>query len=349
MRFRELLRTRYDGAAIATLSGIVDRLRADSTPLELSASDRLEGRTCLVTGANRGLGLAIAIGLAKRGGHVLLACRSGIPDVMDVVRRRAEGVGTVEAVRLDLSSLDSVERLAEELAEDGVSLDRTILNAGIVPRRARRTRHGFDEGFQVNFLANVLLVRRLIERGVIQTKDAEGGDEAAFALEDSSDDAKTMPRILFVSSESHRSAPPVDFAQLGVFRPWSTRSAMREYASAKLLTEIWAHELSRRFEGEFGVHSICPGAVDTDLAREAPAWAKPALSAAMRTFFKAPEPAAAPIVYLAAASALEGKTGLYFHAHQQKDRDARARDPSMGARLWDKTERLLRDAGHAFY
>ena len=341
MRFRELLRPRYGGATIATLSGILDRLRVEDHPLELHPSDRLDGKTCLVTGANRGLGLSVAIALAKRGGHVLLACRSGIPEVMDVVRRGAEGAGTVEAVRLDLSSLDSVERLAMELAEDGVSLDVTILNAGIVPSQARRTRDGFDESFQVNFLANVLLVRRLMERGVISIEDANLIDE------DANDDAKMMPRIVFVSSQAHRSAPNLDFESLGVFRPWSMRAAMREYAYSKLLTETWTTELARRTEGEISVHSMCPGAVDTDLAREAPAWAKPALRATMRAFFKAPEVAATPIVYLAAAGALEGETGLYFHVHQQKSRDPRAEDAQAGKRLWDKTEQLLRDAGHA--
>jgi NAD(P)-dependent dehydrogenase (short-subunit alcohol dehydrogenase family) len=180
----------------------------------------------------------------------------------------------------------------------------------------------------------------LIERGVISISDANIVDE------DANDDAKMMPRIVFVSSESHRSAAHIDFESLGVFRPWSMRAAMGEYASSKLLAETWATELARRTEGEISVHSICPGAVDTDLAREAPTWAKPALRATMRTFFKPPEIAATPVVYLAAAHALEGETGLYFHVNQRKSRDPRAHDSRAGERLWEKTERLLGDAGH---
>lgn len=352
MRLRELLRPRYDGAVAATIGGIVDRLRDRGAPLALAPGDRLEGRTCLVTGANRGLGLAIATELTRLGGHVLLACRSGIPDVMDVVRRSAAEAapvsgahaGTVEAVRLDLGDLGSIERVVDELAEDGVSLDVVVLNAGIVPREARRTRDGFDESFQVNFLANVLFVRRLIERGVIARSgdggDGEGGDP------DASDAPRVRPRVVFVSSESHRSAPPIDFARLGTFRAWTMREAVAEYGYAKLLVETWAAELARRCEGAIAVHTVCPGAVHTDIGREAPSWAKPALDATMRAFFKPPEAGAVPVVWLAAARAIEGESGLYYHVHQRKQRSEAARDRARGERLWAASERLLDAAGH---
>ena len=49
-------------------------------------SVRIDGKTCLVTGANSGLGKAVAIDLARRGGHVLMACRSGHPDAGEDVR-----------------------------------------------------------------------------------------------------------------------------------------------------------------------------------------------------------------------------------------------------------------------
>ena len=45
----------------------------------LANSVRIDGKTCLVTGANSGVGKAVAIDLATRGGHVLMACRSGHP------------------------------------------------------------------------------------------------------------------------------------------------------------------------------------------------------------------------------------------------------------------------------
>jgi hypothetical protein len=52
--------SQYLGALSATLSGIAQRLCDRGPPLALTASDRLDGRVCLVTGANRGLGSGIA-------------------------------------------------------------------------------------------------------------------------------------------------------------------------------------------------------------------------------------------------------------------------------------------------
>lgn len=347
MGLRDLLRPRYDGTIAAIAGGIVDRLKDRGTTLALDDGDRLEGRTCLVTGANRGLGLAVATELCRRGGHVVLACRSGIPEVIDEVRRAAASArapGTVEAMRLDLGDLDRVERFAEELAEDGARIDVAVLNAGVVPREARRTKHGLDEQVQVNFLANVLLVRRMLERSVIASR-ALAGEGGLAGDPDDEDPDRARPRIVFVSSESHRSAPRIDLAALGTFRPWGMREAVKEYGYSKLLLETWAAELSRRLP-DVGVHTVCPGAVNTNIAREAPEWAKPALGATMRAFFKEPEVGAEPVVYLAASRAIERETGIYLHVKRRRERSDEARDPRNGRRLWDESERVLARIGH---
>ncbi|GAB4212558.1 MAG: hypothetical protein OHK0013_35480 [Sandaracinaceae bacterium] len=347
---------RYDGAVVATLSGIVDRLRDRSPPLVLSPLDRLDGRTALVTGANRGLGLAIAVQLVARGAHVILACRSGIPEVMDVVRRDATalagrlgcgGAGTVDAVRLDLADLTHTRSVADELAEDGVTLDVVVLNAGIVTQGARRTKDGFDEMLQVNFLANVAFVTRLLERGVI----ANGVFAEALGHEsdDESDDARFLPRVVFVSSESHRTARPLDLQALGTFRPYGMKDTVAEYGYHKLLIETWASELARRLaptgRPEVSVHTCCPGAVATDIAREAPAWVKPVLDPTIKHLFKKPEEGAVPAVWLSCARPIEGRTGLYVHVKQEKARAAQADDPRNGRALWTRCEALLSGAG----
>ncbi len=324
-------RARYDGALAATIEGIANRIRQRGVELSLANGDRLDGRTCLVTGANRGLGLAVAHDLAKRGGRLVLACRSGLAETVDAVKKSSKRPELVTGVRLDLGDLESVEESVLDLERGATKIDVTILNAGIVPREARRTRDGFDESFQVNFLANVLLSRRLLERGLVASSPA----------------IDLKPRIVVVSSESHRSSPDVDWAMFGSFRPWGMRQAVEQYGYGKLLLQLYTEELSRRLGEKVAVHSLCPGAVRTDIGREAPSWAKPLLGVTMRAFFQAPEHAAVPVVYLAASRAIEGETGIYLHARQRKAPSEAATDAESGRRIWDEAERLLSDAGHA--
>ena len=88
----------------------------------LSDSLRIDGKTCLVTGSNSGLGKAVAIDLARRGGHVLMACRSGHPDAGEEVRA-ASGSDRVEMLRVDLSDMRSVHRLCDELHDRDTTID----------------------------------------------------------------------------------------------------------------------------------------------------------------------------------------------------------------------------------
>lgn len=318
---------RYDGAIAATVSGVLDRLRNRGATLTLSDADRLDGRTCLVTGANRGLGRAVAKHLAKRGARLVLACRSGLDEAIATIRASAAGSADVRGVHLDLADLQSVETCVAAVAREPIHV--AILNAGIVPREARRTADGFDESFQVNFLSSYLLARRLIESRRLA---GEGG---------------AGPRIVVVSSESHRSSPPIDWSSLGAFRPWGMRQAVEQYGYGKLLLQTFTEELARREAGKVAVHSLCPGAVRTDIGREAPGLLKPLLGVTMRAFFQAPDRAALPVVYLAASPEIESETGVYLHATRRRSPSDAALDPEAGRRLWEKAERILAKCGHS--
>jgi NAD(P)-dependent dehydrogenase (short-subunit alcohol dehydrogenase family) len=156
----------------------------------------------------------------------------------------------------------------------------------------------------------------------------------------------SFPRLVFVSSEVHRSAPPIDFDALGAFRDYGMRGAMTEYAVNKLLVSTFAVELSRRLGDEHGprasVHQLCPGPINSGIAREAPVWIKPLLKVVFALFFRTPRRAAEPVVFLCCSRAIEGRTGIYLHLMTGKSPSAAALDPEAGRRLWQASERLLR-------
>lgn len=319
---------RYGSAFFATITGIADRLRPARPDGTLRDEDRLDDATAFVTGACSGLGLAIAQGLARRGAKVLMGCRGHRSEALASVARAASGPAP-ELVALDLASLADVSRAVDELA--GQRLDVIVLNAGVVPARARRTRDGFEEGFQVNYLANAALLRGLLER--------RGGADAGFA--EPRDAPARRPRVIFVSSEAHRSGSLPPWRELGSYYDYTMGATVAEYGRTKLLLTTYAEELARRLGDGAGVYALCPGAVNTQIGREAPRWARPLLALTFRLFFAPPEVAAQPVIYLACAPRFERETGVYLHGMTRKQSSESARSPQNGAALWEATGRLL--------
>jgi 2-deoxy-D-gluconate 3-dehydrogenase len=97
----------------------------------------LEGRTALVTGANRGFGQAIAVGLARAGADVALASRGPASETVRAVQaagRRAHPV----RVDLQTASPADLDRVVEDSAQALGRLDILVNNAGVIRREAAR-------------------------------------------------------------------------------------------------------------------------------------------------------------------------------------------------------------------
>lgn len=326
----------HDNPVTATLSGLLDRTRTQPSIRALTGADRADGQVIMVTGANRGLGLGVSEELAMRGARVIMACRSGIPEAGRGVTRKT-GAGAVEMRQVDLSDFASIDGFCDALRDDGVQLNALVLNAGIVPAAARRTEQGFELMFGVNYLANMVMVQRLLHDGVIPNRTYAGRDwQGARA------------RVIFVSSETHRDAGAVQLESLGRYEDYGAMGGVKVYGYSKLLLNTYAAELSRRLQDERGVdvavHSLCPGAVDSDIAREAPQWVQPALKLVFKAFFRPPEQAAEPVLYLTLARELEGTTGRYLHVMAEKPAGENSLDETVGKRLWERSETLIAEA-----
>lgn len=301
---------RYDNAFVATVIALRDRLERAAPE---ASDDRLDGADVLVTGANRGLGRAIAVELAARGARVFCACRG---DASDVLRETGGAL-----VPLDLADLRSVERCASALGP----LHAVVLNAGVVPGRARATAQGLELQLGVNYLANVWLVDHLLRRGALVPH------------------AGRKPRIVAVSSESHRSPRSFEIARLGDCDAYGMSGVMRRYGESKLLLTAWAQELAGRIADRAAVYTICPGPVATGIASEAPRWSRPLLDPVIDTLFAPPAVAGQPVAFLSYASALEGRTGLYYHRWREKPPAPLALDRAFRAELWAESLRVLEE------
>ena len=323
----------YSNAFTATLSGIRDLFRKQEDVVSLKDSDTLKGRKVLITGASSGLGFEAAVQLAGRGAHVLMACRSGIPEKGEQVRKLS-GNSEVEMLQVDLSDMESIIRLVDTLKKSSHKLDILICNAAVVPLKSRRTKQGLEEMFMVNYLAKYLFVRLLLENDLF---NVEGNN---------------IPRIIFVASESHRNPKDFDWEGFGKYREYTMGKTVELYGYYKLLLTTFANELSRRLNStvktSYSVFALCPGPINSNIAREAPVIFKPLLKLVFSIFFRSPEKAVQPVIYFACSDEVRAKSIDYLFLMSRKEMDPRATDEENGEKLWRLSEELLEGYGVVF-
>ncbi len=88
----------------------------------------VEGKTALVTGGSRGIGLMIARGYVESGAKVYISSRKA--EVCEQVAEELSAIGTCIALPADLATEDECRRLADELAGREPALDILVNNAG---------------------------------------------------------------------------------------------------------------------------------------------------------------------------------------------------------------------------
>jgi NAD(P)-dependent dehydrogenase (short-subunit alcohol dehydrogenase family) len=282
------------------------------------------GRRAVVTGANSGLGTAVAEELARAGAEVILACRD--------LQRGAAAVGSistrvpgclVETRRLDLADLGSVREFARRLDGEGRPLDLLVNNAGVMAVPRRLSADGFELQLATNHLGHFALTGLLLD--------------CLLAAPDG--------RVVSVSSVLHRLGR-IDFDDLmsaGRYSRW------RAYGQSKLANLLFAFELDRRARAAgVGLRSLAahPGYARTNLQAASGGPLSLVLALANPLFAQSAAAGALPILCAATAD-LPGGSYLGPDGPGQRrghprpvDASPAARDPETAARLWEVSEEL---------
>lgn len=283
------------------------------------------GRTVVVTGANTGLGYHTAAALAVHGARVVLAVRSldkGNAALSRIVAAKADV--DVTLTQLDLSSLASVRRAADELRSTHPRIDLLINNAGVMWTPKELTADGFELQFGTNHLGHFALTGLLLEHMV------------------------TVPgsRVVTVSSLGHRMRAAIHFDDLQWERNYSRIGA---YGQSKLANLLFTYELQRRLSaGKAPTIAVAahPGGSATELARNVPRILRP-LNALAPLLFQSAEAGALPTLRAATDPTVEG--GQYYgpdglgeqRGHPKLvQSSAQSHDADLQRRLWSVSEEL---------
>jgi NAD(P)-dependent dehydrogenase (short-subunit alcohol dehydrogenase family) len=327
---------RFTNPVVASLAGVKDFFAKQELASRYSPDIRADTSTALITGANSGLGKALAVEFAKRGARVLMAGRSKIPEAGEEVKKRS-GSDRVEMHYLDLSKIHSIHAFVDSMVEKGIQIDICILNAATALPGSRRTESGQDEMFLVNYLSNVILTQLLLKKAIMPL-DQPGLD----------------PKMIFISSDSHQGSSHIDYNEFGRYFNYGVSKGISNYSYFKLVLNTYATELSRRINGEdcrLSVNVICPGPVHSNIVKEAPWLLRMTLKGIFWIIFKSPSKAARPVVYMALSPDYKGRTNEYLHMFNPKKMDPKVYDPGEGQKLWERSMDLLEsiDPDHPAY
>jgi NAD(P)-dependent dehydrogenase (short-subunit alcohol dehydrogenase family) len=130
-----------------------------------SFAHAVNGKVVLITGASSGIGQAAAFKIAAAGGIPLLVARSA--DKLEETKQEIEAKGgTAYTYSADLSELDSIDNLVEQVLSDHPAIDVLVNNAGRSIRRSIALSndrfHDFERTIQLNYLGTIKLTMGLL-------------------------------------------------------------------------------------------------------------------------------------------------------------------------------------------
>jgi NAD(P)-dependent dehydrogenase (short-subunit alcohol dehydrogenase family) len=208
----------------------------------------MERKTCLITGANSGIGKEAAQQLVQQGHHIIMACRNeekGRAALKEI--KEASGKKNVELMIVDMSLQSSIQDLVQEYQGKHDHLDVLIHNAAIfdiTQKEASFTKEGIESVWATNHVGPVLLTN-LLEKSLEQSLQG---------------------RIITISSKGLLAKP---FLKVDLADPeFKTRSFSVEnaYYQSKLAQIMYTFWLADRFKGKkITANSIYVPAVKVDI------------------------------------------------------------------------------------
>ena len=278
-------------------------------------SKNFDNRLVVITGATSGIGYYAARKYAAHGANLM--CINRNLQKSEALCREIESEFGVKCDYkiADLSNLQDIHQVADELLKLNAPIDVLIHNAGIYLTKRELTSDGLEKVFVVQYLSSFIINYILMVKLKSQEK----------------------ARIILVNSEGHR------FAAWGLRTDdlnWDKRrySGLKSYGSAKIAQLLSMIVFNEHFKNTgISINAMHPGAVKTDTGQEN----GPGYRWFKRNFIdktlKSPEISAEALYYLGVSKEIEGVSGKFFNLTTEEEPAPPALDKEVAYELWEKS------------
>ncbi|KAL1319387.1 hypothetical protein HN51_071681 [Arachis hypogaea] len=301
---------------------------ASSTAEEVTHGIDGVGLTAIVTGTTRGIGVETARVLALRGVHVIMAVRNtnAAKDVKEAILKEIP-TAKVDAMELDLSSMESVRKFVSDFNSSGLPLNILINNAAILATPFTLSKDNIELQFATNHIGHFLLTDLLLD-----------------TMKKTAYESKKEGRIINISSDGHRYTYP-EGIQFDTNNDKSSYNMWYAYGQSKLANILHANELATRLKEEgvdITANSLHPGAIvtnilDPHLVDSIP----PELINSLGKYeIKTLQQGAATTCYVALHPQVRGISGQYFSDCNVSKPSTHGTDTLMAKKLWDLSMKL---------
>jgi NAD(P)-dependent dehydrogenase (short-subunit alcohol dehydrogenase family) len=279
----------------------------------------MEGKNCIVTGGNSGIGFETALALANFGANVTILSRNQEKADVAVKSIKAKSQNkNVDYILADLSSQKSIKDAAKYILKEYDKIDVLVNNAGTWFSKLELTEEKVERQFAVNHLAYFLLTHELL--GTLNN----------------SNDA----RIICIGSDSHFHGK-IHFEDLSLGKKYH---GIKAYAQSKLANALFVYELDRQLKSR-GIHNISincvqPGLVKTDIGLKHSISLHGIIWRIRRMGGVNPAKGAETSIYLAGSDEAKGQSGKYWDKCKPKPSSKRSYNTEDAIKLWDISKDL---------
>ena len=278
----------------------------------------MEGRVCIVSGGNSGIGFELCRGMAHAGFHVVMVSRGAERGQPALEKLQAEFGDSVEMMICDMSDLANISKLHTEFTTKFDRLDVLLNNAGAIWGRREKTVQGHEMTFGVNHLGYFMMTKTFLPL----LKATEGS------------------RIINTASEAHRMAN-LKLNNLN----WENKfySQWRTYGNSKLCNILFTRELARNLEGTgITTHCFHPGVVRTRFGSSSGGPMRLFLPL-FRLFMINSRKGATTGLHLALSEDAATSTGECWVSSKRNRGNRHARNDSNARQLWEISEGMLNE------